>query len=353
MTDTLAVVATNVNKPPIVIMRERLEARKGELKAALVDITPEQFIRAVITSATINPEIQACTWQSVWIACMQACRDGLLPDGVEGAIVPYKSKAQWNPMYQGLLRRFRRSGKFKWVTANVVREGEEFAHHIDEQGEHFRHVPGDSFDAPITKIYAMATTKDGGVFVNVMSLAEANKIRNMSRASRDDAPWKVWPEEMYKKTALRRLSKVLPSGRDIVGDEELPELEAAPAMAAPPIARTPGAAAALEQFAASPAGDSPHPVTVDDARGDGVERDVPGDQSAAATATDDPAPADDHYEHFQRVAAYKRGQEAKAAGHARKALPPEYRESDRTREALAWEAGWSGQPLPEFSKGET
>ena len=48
-------------------------------------------------------------------------------------------------MYQGLLRRFRRSGNFKWVKADVVREGEEFAHYIDEAGEHFRHVPGDSF----------------------------------------------------------------------------------------------------------------------------------------------------------------------------------------------------------------
>jgi recombination protein RecT len=351
MTDTgLTTVATAVNKPPIVIMREHLEARKGELKAALTDVSPEQFIRAVITSATINPEIQACTWQSVWIACMQACRDGLLPDGVEGAIVPFKSKAQWLPMYQGLLRRFRRSGQFKSIVANVVREGERWMEWYDETGPHFRHEPGDSFERPIVRVYASATTKDGGFFLASLPIAEANKIRNMSRASRDDSPWKQWPEEMYKKTALRRLSKVLPSGRDIIGDEELPELDA-PTTAPTPIARAPGAAAALDQFSrASPAGgDNPHPVAAtDDAREEGEERDV--DQSAAATATDDPAPADDHFAHFQNVAAYKRGQEAKAAGHQRKALPPEYRENDRTREALCWEAGWSGQSMPEFKE---
>jgi recombination protein RecT len=353
MTDTdLTTVAASVNKPPIVVMRERLEARKDELAKALTDVTPDQFIRALVTSAQINPELQAVTWQSLWTACMQACRDGLLPDGVEGAIVPFKSKATWIPMYQGLLRRFRRSGQFKWVTANVVRQGETFAHHIDEQGEHFRHVPGDSFEAPIVKVYAMATTKDGGVFVTVMSLAEANKIRNMSRATRDDAPWKQWPEEMYKKTALRRLSKVLPSGRDIVGDEDLPELDEAPSTAPAPIARAPGAAAALDQFSrASQAGDSPHPVTVDDAREEGEERGTIDATSAARNEADrDPAPTDDHYAHFQNVAAFKRGQEAKAAGHQRKAIPPEYRESDRTREALAWEAGWSGQSMPEFKE---
>jgi recombination protein RecT len=346
MTDTMAVVATNVNKPPIVIMRERLEARKGELKAALTDVTPEQFIRAVITSATINPEIQACTWQSVWIACMQACRDNLLPDGVEGAIVPFKSKAQWLPMYQGLLRRFRRSGQFKSIVANVVRDGEQWMEWYDETGPHFRHVPGDSFETPIVRVYASATTKDGGFFLASLPIAEANKIRNMSRASRDDSPWKQWPEEMYKKTALRRLSKVLPSGRDIIGDEEVPEFEAPVAASPTPIARAPGAAAALEQFAASSPTVSDTPVVREE------EEQGATDAASARRIADerDPAPADDHYAHFQHVAAYKRGQEAKAAGHLRKAIPPEFREPNATRLALAWEAGWSGQPMPEFTE---
>jgi recombination protein RecT len=359
MTDTgLTTVATSVNKPPIVVMRERLEARKDELAKALTDVTPDQFIRALTTSAQINPELQAVTWQSLWTACMQACRDGLLPDGVEGAIVPFKAKATWIPMYQGLLRRFRRSGQFKWVTANVVREGEVFAHHIDEQGEHFRHVPGDSFEAPIVKVYAMATTKDGGVFVTVMSIAEANKIRNMSRATRDDAPWKLWPEEMYKKTALRRLSKVLPSGRDIIGDEELPEFLDAPATAPTPIARAPGAAAALDQFSRASPADPDTQVAV---REEGEGRDTTDAASAARTADDrDPAPAaftledmpGDMAENFMNIQAFKRGQQAKMAGHARKAIPPEYRERDRTREALCWEAGWSGQSMPEFGDQE-
>ena len=54
--------------------------------------------------------------------------------------------------------------------------------------------------------------------------------------------------------------------------------------------------------------------------------------------------------HVKLIEAFKHGQQAKADG-LRKAIPPEYRESDRTREALAWEAGWSGESMPEF-KGE-
>jgi phage RecT family recombinase len=349
MNDTsLATVATNVNKPPIVIMRERFESRKTELKNALPpDVSPDAFIRAFMTSAQLNPELQACTWQSLWDAALRACRDGLLPDGVEAAVVPFKSKAQYIRMYGGVLRQFRRSGQFKWLKTDVVREGEKFEHWVTNAGEHFLHVPGDDFAAPIVKAYALATTKDGGEFCKVMSRAEIDKHRSYSRAQRDDSPWRVWFEAMAQKTAIIQLAKILPNARDLMGDEDLPELEA-PTTAPPPIARAPGAAAALDQFSrASPVGDNPHPVANDDAREEGGEQ---GMIEASAATDHDPAAADDHYEHFQHVAAFKRGQEAKAAGHARKALPPEFRESDRTREALCWEAGWSGQSMPEFTE---
>jgi recombination protein RecT len=269
-------------KHPLVILRERFEQRRDELKNMLPsDVSPDRFIRAVITSAQLNPDILACQWSSLWTAALRACRDGLLPDGREGAIVPFKSTASWIPMYQGLLKRFRRSGQFRWIKADVVREGEEFYHYVDEHGEHIRHTPGDNFDAPILKIYAMATTKDGGVFVNVMSIAEANKIKAMSKATREDAPWKVWPEEMLRKTALRRLSKVLPSEGDLP-DDDVDSIEA-PALAPPgpgtmsitsepPRAR--GAAAALDQFAASAPDADQVSHTADDAEA-GEPADIP------------------------------------------------------------------------------
>ena len=96
MSDTGIISATAQQKHPLVIFRERLEARRDELKNALPsDIPVDRFIRAIITSAQINPDILACQWQSLWLACMRACRDGLLPDGREGAIVPFKDQATW------------------------------------------------------------------------------------------------------------------------------------------------------------------------------------------------------------------------------------------------------------------
>ena len=346
-------------RPPMVVLRERLQVREAELRAALTDITPEQFIRAVMTSAAINPDILACSWPSVWTACMRACRDGLLPDGVDGAIVAYgknNPNAQWIPMYQGLLRRFRRSGQFKWVTANVVRQGEEFTHYIDQDGEHFKHVPSGDTSAPVVKVYALATTKDGGVFVAVMSKAEVDKIKNLSRATRDDAPWKMWEAEMQKKTVLRRLCKYLPSARDLMPeDDDDPEFVLPPqavnvigkttslaAKSVTPTAASEANGGAQDQADEAPSKDTTSAVDDDSAATDALVNEHLGDVREGLPGTGAMA----------LVEAYHRGKDAKAKGHQSKAVPPEYREPNRTREALAWQAGHSGQSMPQFGGHE-
>jgi hypothetical protein len=157
---------------------------------------------------------------------MRACRDQLLPDGREGAIVPFKSTATWIPMYQGLLKRFRQSGQCRWIGGEVVRKGETFEYFIDQTGPHFRHVPGEDTKADIVKVWAGAVTKDDAFYIAILSREEIDKIKAMSRASREDAPWRMWETEMMKKTALRRLAKLLPAGRDFVSEEDdLPVVE--------------------------------------------------------------------------------------------------------------------------------
>jgi phage RecT family recombinase len=336
MSDTA--VTTRDNRPPIVVLRERLEARESELRSALTDVDPKHFIRAIITAAQINPDLQACSFQSLWLACMKACRDGLLPDGREGAIVPYKTTAQWIPMYQGLLKKFRASGQCKWIGSDVVREGETFEHWVGNDGEHFKHVPGDDGTKPITKVYAAALTKDSGFYVAVMSMADIQKIKNMSRASRDDSPWKVWPEEMMKKTVLRRLSKLLPAGRDFFDDDDdvqqsLPQVQQ-PALYAIN-ERAAGAAGALDQFAGG---------------GGGVERtaDAGPEIGSEILTTDMEVTQENHLS-----IAYERGKIAKQTGAQRRSMPGEYREEANVAEANAWLAGYDGKSNPADSTGSS
>ena len=313
-------------KPPIVILRERLLERRDELRAALTDIDPDHFVRVMVTAAQINPDLQAVNFSSLWLAAMRACRDGLLPDGREGSIVAFKSTATWIPGYQGLLKRFRRSGECKWITANVVRQGEIFEHWIDQGGEHFKHVPGVSDGvAPVELVYAAALTKDGAFYVSVLTMAEINKIKAESRTAREDSPWRKWPDEMMKKTALRRLSKLLPAGAPDEGEdkEELAPPQLTVVQDDP--ARPQGAAAALDAFA-------------------GSREDEP---TLNLEPTETPeSPIDDPIE-----IAFERGKIARQAGALRRAMPGEYREEGARPEAEAWLAGYDGKELPGDHEG--
>jgi recombination protein RecT len=342
MSDT-SIVATQ-NKPPLVVLRERLEARKGELANALNDIKPDHFIRAVTTAAQMNPDIQACSFQSLWLACMRACRDGLLPDGREGAIVPYKSNAQWIPMYQGLLKKFRQSGMAKWITSDVVREGETFEHWVDQTGEHFKHIPEGDESKPIIKVYAAALTTDGAFYVAVMSMTEINKIKAMSKASRDDSPWKQWPGEMMKKTALRRLSKMLPAGRDFFEEEEeQPQPQPVYAIVNNE-ARQAGAAGALDQFA----GKAEEPSQPEGGEVSGTA--ATGPEIGSEIMTKNMEVTQEGGDHIS--IAYERGRIAKQTGAQRRAMPGEYREEANVAEANAWLAGFDGKSYTNPETGE-
>lgn len=350
MTDTGTAVATQ--KHPLVVYSERFEARTQEIKNMLPPGIPvDRFIRAARTAAQLNPDILACSWSSIWNSAARACREGLLPDGIHSAFVPYKSVCSFLPMVRGRLLQFQQSGAAKWVTAQCVYEGEPFEHWIDEFGEHLKHTPGDVFDEKkIVRAYAMATTKDGAVFIRVMSRAEIDKHRSFSRAK--DGPWFHHYGEMAKKTTLHGLAKMLPNAPIIEDDDVYDESDeiARPQLAAINPDRTRGAAAALDAFAGSPT-EGMAPPDDSSASDATVGEQGGGDQSHEGDAV---APARTESEGQVATAdatvrpdpenliglAYNRGLEAKAKGHQRKALPPEYRSPERDAEAQAWLKGY-------------
>ena len=58
------------------------------------------------------------------------------------------------------------------------------------------------------------STKDNGVYIEVLRMSEIKKIRSVSRSA-NNGPWAQWFEQMAKKSAIRRLAKRLPMSTDI------------------------------------------------------------------------------------------------------------------------------------------
>jgi len=219
-------MTTENNKPavvkitPIQEVRRTLEGTemKAEIQKALTGtgIPADKFIRIAITAVQNNPALLSpeVDRKSLYGACMKAAQDGLLPDNREAALVLFKDKVQYMPMVAGILKKVRNSGELSSITSQVVHKGDKFRYWVDSDGEHLEHEPllfGERGDA--IGVYALAKTKDGAVYIEVMDIEQVRAVRNMARSKN------VWDGafgfEMWKKSAIRRLSKRLPMSTDL------------------------------------------------------------------------------------------------------------------------------------------
>jgi recombination protein RecT len=216
---------------PIDEIRTAINSMTPQFKAALPpQVSPEKFVRVVLTAIQQAPSLLQCDRKSLYGAAMKAAQDGLLLDGREAAIVKFGDQAAYMPMIGGILKKIRNSGELSSITSQVVYEKDKFSYHVDLDGEHLKHEPnlfGDRGN-PIG-VYALAKTKDGGVYVEIMTVEQVMAVKKVSR-SKDSGPWAgAFESEMWRKTVLRRLSKRLPMSTDLEGvlrrDDDLYDIE--------------------------------------------------------------------------------------------------------------------------------
>lgn len=187
-------------------------------KALPPQIPSAKFVRVASTAIRNNPNLAdpaKVDRLSLYAAFHRCAQTGLVPDGREAAIVPFKGKAQFMPMVSGLCKLARNSGEIKTINAQIVYKNDSYEHWIDESGEHFKHVPARGDRGDVSLVYAFCQTKDDGVFFEELNMADIDAIQKMSRA--DDGPWKgPFRTEMMRKSAIRRLLKYrVPSSTDV------------------------------------------------------------------------------------------------------------------------------------------
>lgn len=179
-------------------------------------VTVDKFTRVSMMAIQNNDSLMEADRNSLYQACVQCATDGLLPDGREAALVPFGRQVQYMPMVGGILKMVRNSGDLKEISAHVARENDHFEYELGDE-ERIVHRPllkGDRGDIICT--YAIGKTKDGGVYREVVFEDQMMQIKNVSRSgSKGRGPWAEWPEEMRKKTAIRRLAKRLPMSTDL------------------------------------------------------------------------------------------------------------------------------------------
>jgi recombination protein RecT len=208
---------------PIDLIRTGLEKMTPNLVQALPRHIPvERFKRTVLTALNLSPDLLGADRRSLFNAATKAAQDGLLPDGREGALVIFKDfksgkqLVQWLPMTFGLIKKIRQSGEIASIAARVVYKNEidqgRFKFLISEGEERLIHEPilwGDRGEPML--VYATAKFKDGTVQHEPMTKADVYKARGVSKsAGKEHSPWNKWEDEMWRKTAIKRLVKYLP-----------------------------------------------------------------------------------------------------------------------------------------------
>jgi recombination protein RecT len=194
-----------------------LERMKPSLAAIMPrHLTPERLIKVALNCVAKTPKLQACTSASLLQSIGVAAELGLEPGGALGHmyLVPYGNACTPIIGYRGLLELMRRSGQLAQVEAHVVHAGDEFKLEFGLVPV-LRHVPrllGEPGE-PVA-VYVVARLKDGGVHVEVMTVAEVTAVQSRSRSG-TSGPWKTDWSEMAKKTVVRRAAKYLPISSEV------------------------------------------------------------------------------------------------------------------------------------------
>ena len=338
---------------PVVVFKRDLNAliQGGEL-ALPSNVSPDAFRNAAVVAVQDNPKILACEKTSVFKAIRTLAAAGLVPDGREAALVPFKTKegdrwidkCQAMPMVFGLMKMVRRSGTVSDIRSHIVyqREVDEgrFSYVVGDR-EELEHRPilfGDRGD-PVAA-YSIARLKDGTLVREFMTAQEIDVVRRASSAQRvyrkgeaprvSDEPigiWKEWWAEMWRKTLIRRICKRLDMSsedlRRVMVEEDFEHMRDV----------TPEPSPLQRKIAAARGTPIPEtPAPADEVEPDGNMQDVHDAPAAAHWTDEDPGAG------FPGSAEYDAGVKAFQSGQPARSCPYD----DGTGEAADWLGGWYG-----------
>ena len=198
----------------LVEIENQLAERVTEFAEALPShIKPEHFQRATLTALQQNPKLIEVDRRSLFTALKRCAQDGLIPDGREAVLVIYSDRergsvAQYQPMVAGIRKLVLQSGEITRFEQAVICEGDEWDYELGDT-PHIKHKPAlDNRGKPILA-YSVAQFRDGTLSRDVMTVAEIEKRRDVSRSQRG-GPWVDWWNEMACKTVAKHHAKMLP-----------------------------------------------------------------------------------------------------------------------------------------------
>ena len=116
--------------------------------------------------------------------------------------------------YMGMIKILTDAGAVKNVDAGVIYANDKYDFRKGSD-PFFKHQPALSGRREKIGAYAIAYLRDSGFQFEVLGKEDIEKVRSTSESWKNEdgrkySPWETWEDEMWKKTALKRLFKLLP-----------------------------------------------------------------------------------------------------------------------------------------------
>ena len=182
-------------------------------------IQREHFAEIVREAIIANPDIITCSETSLAQAFRKCCRDGIVPDGLSGAIVPFGQEAVALTMVNGY-KRMAHEGLGAEIREGAILDGDEIRitqgvgikptlEVIIKDTSYFTA----SVEKPVVGSYCwLKLPHEEWPRLYLYRLNDIERARAASRAQ--NGPWKVWPDRMAVKSVINSAIRSLRYLRD-------------------------------------------------------------------------------------------------------------------------------------------
>lgn len=136
--------------------------------------------------------------------------------------IAYGNTLQFQTDYKGEIKLAKKYSinPIKDIYAKLVREGDEFQEEIIDGKQTINFKPKAFNNGNIIGAFAVALFKDGSMIYDTMSVEEMEHTRNKFSKMANGQAWKDSTGEMYKKTVLRRLCKLIELDFDTIEQKQ-------------------------------------------------------------------------------------------------------------------------------------
>jgi recombination protein RecT len=170
-----------------------------------------RFVQNCMTVIQEDGNLSKCEPRSLVRTLLKGAFLGLDFFNKECYAIPYGNKAQFQTDYTGETKLCKKYSvnPIKDIYAKLVREGDFFEEEIKEGQQYVNYRPKPFNNGAILGAFSVCLFKDGSMIYDTMSSEEIEDTRKNYSKMPNGQAWKNSTGEMYKKTVLRRLCKLI------------------------------------------------------------------------------------------------------------------------------------------------